>query len=455
MLLTAALVPQIAGCGGDWNPFDQKRQSAAETIQRRTGDQKKANPCDSATVRTISRPIDPDDAVAATTFQYSYEYVAPSADGAPTVVYIPGGPGQAAIGEAADWADRLPVGYGLVLTDPRGVGCNEAASGAYGESFYKSRFVADDVLAAVKDLGLSNYLLYGISYGTEVATIAASKADAAKMPPKALVLEGVLGRAMNDDEADATYSSLWDAKLAAQPEVAAAFAKSDLPLGYTAPQWLTVIRSALMLGEMSTKNGPTDPLDLVTESAVSTDAGKQKWARSVIDQLVHSNDDINESDAASTFYAYIACREVFEDLVETTLVGGHMVRGSENYCLDAGLTFTAEKFDSAAWQVKAPIYYFVGENDPATPSALAKYHFDHQTSAASKELIFIGKGGHNPLELSLPDCMVDVWGALGAAQSLADSLSSKCTWPSGITMTAPDGHGAVKSSVVVPKVSAS
>jgi surfactin synthase thioesterase subunit len=54
------------------------------------------------------------------------------------------------------------------------------------------------VLAIVEELRLDDYMLYGISYGTLLATLVASRAEERGLPlPKAIVLEGVLGMAFD------------------------------------------------------------------------------------------------------------------------------------------------------------------------------------------------------------------------------------------------------------------
>src|SRR4051812_23721554 len=98
----------LSACGG-WNPFGQRHDDAKKAVNQhvpQNGDKDKTAACAAASVRRVTRPQNPD-ATGGVTFDYAYEYVAPSADGAPTVVYIPGGPGQAAIGESDDWKAKL------------------------------------------------------------------------------------------------------------------------------------------------------------------------------------------------------------------------------------------------------------------------------------------------------------------------------------------------------------
>ena len=76
-----------------------------------------------------------------------------------------------------------------------------------------------------------------------------------------------------------------------------------------------------------------------------------------------------------------------------------------NECSDIPFT---NPFDIKDWPFHGTIYYFSGENDPATPPSMAQYHFDSQ-SFAKRFLVHVKEGGHNPLKVNLSDCKSKIW----------------------------------------------
>src|SRR5688572_10103197 len=80
--------------------------------------------CASPEIVRLKRPV-ASDGTAQGTWSYGYRFKAPATEGAPVIVALPGGPGGTFTSMAMDW---LPEGWGYLLTDPRGVGCNTLAS---------------------------------------------------------------------------------------------------------------------------------------------------------------------------------------------------------------------------------------------------------------------------------------------------------------------------------------
>ena len=108
------------------------------------------------------------------TFGYSYKVFPGTDPNAATIVFLPGGPGGTSISVERD-EDHAPASYTLIATDPRGVGCNAApSSDYYPDEFYSSLHFADDVIAIIEREKLDNYLIYGVSYGTQLATMVAT-----------------------------------------------------------------------------------------------------------------------------------------------------------------------------------------------------------------------------------------------------------------------------------------
>src|SRR5262249_17267141 len=142
---------------------------------------------------------------------YGFRYKPASRAGAPVVVYMPGGPGMTSTDAPPEF---LPPGWGYLLTDPRGVGCNTLASVPapnLSQRFFQTAEIAHHVAAAILDRKLDDYVLYGISYGTMLATEVAQDLESLKIArPKAVILEGVLGRAFDENDVGAPAIALWE-----------------------------------------------------------------------------------------------------------------------------------------------------------------------------------------------------------------------------------------------------
>src|SRR5437763_560877 len=83
------------------------------------------DPCSGLEVHSIQRPMVPGVAAGSAKFNYKYRYISGDAS-APTVIFIPGGPGDPSMQfRNARGAFGFPASFGVVLTDPRGAGCNK------------------------------------------------------------------------------------------------------------------------------------------------------------------------------------------------------------------------------------------------------------------------------------------------------------------------------------------
>lgn len=414
----------------------KKKDDDAVPVQRDKPDTqlRTASDCKFDGVKTIEVPLYSDRADSPKV-KYRFQYIPAKTSAAPTVIYAPGGPGGSSMGKnkAADYEDKFPADFGIILTDPRDIGCNSIDKGAIPTDALRTKYVAADIVEVIKSLNLSNYILFGISYGTQVVTVAASLAerDPAAPKPKAVVLEGVLGRAYETvDELSGTYERLWDEHLAALPAESKLqfMIDSDLPLGYDASIWTGVINLGLNFGEMlSSENKPFNFLARIMEFATSDSLDERSRAKKIIDKLAGDGEEDDNSGGTPDFYTYIACQEIFTAPDGSILHNGKLVRNTPRLCGKKGLSFNGDKYNNAQWPVKAPIYYFEGANDPATPLWQAEYHFTSQPAAKNKHMVVIPKAGHNPLELSLTDCIKDIWRAVDQTSTLEMALKL-CTW---------------------------
>lgn len=115
-----------------------------------------------------------------------------------TLVYIPGGPGGAvsyAPGEIFS-LKQLPADIQFLFLDLRGTGINLELGEEDPKNLSTAKSV-DDIIEVLKHARLSNYVIWGNSYGTIVATQLTHRLEAIQFNqmPKATVLEGTFGKA--------------------------------------------------------------------------------------------------------------------------------------------------------------------------------------------------------------------------------------------------------------------
>lgn len=379
-----------------------------------------------AGVTTIERPMFPERADSAT-FGYSFK-VHPGTDpDAPTVIYLPGGPGQSSISAERD-PSLVPAAYTLIQTDPRGAGCNAPASAEhYPDDFYQTVHFAGDVLAIVEHLQLDDYILYGVSYGTVLATVTASMAEAeGTRPPRALVLEGIVGQPFEEGEVEEPYQLEWRAIRDRLPEsIRSQLTTEPLPLGLSAEEWGAGITTMLSLGMLQLEGTLAEALlsNLAPEATDEQRAG----LREAVLQLGHSDIDA----FGQRLHDVVACHEITETNFRAfKLESGELVR-TEAYCTSDPVD---QPYFAGEWPVTAPIYYFNGTNDPNTPMWQAQAHYEAQT-AAERHFVAIGGAGHNPLILNLADCKPDIWTAIDAGAGFDEAIA-RCTWPTQRTSAA-------------------
>jgi pimeloyl-ACP methyl ester carboxylesterase len=180
--------------------------------------------CNGNDIYRVPVPVDYSDP-AGPTFDLALRVRPGVTHGTPLVIVLPGGPGATLIREDPDVrSGGIPETYSVVLTDPRGAGCNDDPILAE-DRYFTSEWLARDTLRIVTYLERSNgaplnYIVYGQSYGTLQATIAASLAPRFGVtPPKAIVLEGTLGHSFeNYGDHFAPFQAEWRALRGSLPE---------------------------------------------------------------------------------------------------------------------------------------------------------------------------------------------------------------------------------------------
>lgn len=353
-------------------------------------------------------------AIARGNFTYRYTMSEGSDPSAPTIIFIPGGPGQT----STDAALGVPSGMSLIRTDPRGVGCNQ--SEALTDADLSSEEIAKDILAIVRDQHLTRYILHGVSYGTVVATIAAALAQSEKTPPPmAVVLEGTIGRAFQAGEYDKGYIARWQKLRTQIPErLLADLSQTEMPLGISSRQMASWISALTIFGEVPMGDDyglfQLKRLDGLHENPDDSDNLRRQ-----IDKITAP-----PSEARLRLYKNVTCHELVPDMHDVVydfdFKNGELVDSGLRLCDGKSLD---RPFDSANYQVPAPIYYFSGLQDPATPPFQARYHFENQKSARyQRTLVTITNGGHQALSNTLGDCVTPVWRSI--VQGNADAFNT-------------------------------
>ena len=375
-------------------------------------------------VVTIERPMFPESAGSGS-FGYSFRRFAGTDPNAPTIIFLPGGPGGTSIDTERPGPLATPT-YSVIMTDPRGVGCNAPErSDYYPDQFYSSVNFADDVIAIIEDQQLDNYIVYGISYGTLLGTILASRIEERGLPPpRAVVLEGVIGEAFTPDTpADYLgFQERWrDVRDRLDPSIRDQLTADPLPGGLTGEQWGAAIAAALPRGA-SPISGGEDYMYALLSIYLSPAATAEQRAElpAIIEEMGASPVD----DMGLRLHTEVTCREITEtEYVSIALEDGELVP-VEFDCEDVALS---DAFSAADWPVHAPIYYFSGSEDPSTPPWQARSHFDAQTSAP-RQLVHVLGASHNPLVLNLSDCAEAVWRAMATGTGFEAAVAG-CQWP--------------------------
>lgn len=353
--------------------------------------------CPGKNTITINRPIDEGNK----TFPYTYEYNCKNPS-LPTVIHIPGGPGLTSIGSNP----MAGFNVNVISTDPRGSGANAKYWTVGGtEKDLSTESVANDIIAIIENQKLKNYSLHGSSFGTAVATVAASKLEKSKSTylPKSIMLEGVVGRAIQEGEQSSITKKVFD-----EIKTEAAFCitcKLDSLQGQLSPTQIGNLMEAIQ------------SLGKDTATHLLKNSSSEQLA-----QMGIKNSTPLDSDELRVYHA-IACREFFlNGITDITYSQGQLTGPTGGSCNGQKRD---HPFDSKVWQVKTKTYYVVGTADNFTPLAQARYHFENQTNE-NKEVVCVPRGGHTPLKYNMQDCSTQVFSKMITGLDVVASDLSDC-----------------------------
>ncbi|MET0389547.1 MAG: alpha/beta hydrolase [Polyangiales bacterium] len=383
-----------------------------------------------ATVTTLERPMFPE-REDSPTFGYSFKRYPGTNPDAPTVIYVPGGPGSTSIEPGdqrpSDMLTQIPPELTVIATDPRGNGCNAPPTADYyPDEFYNSIYLADDILAIVEALKLENYIVYGLSYGTMLSTIVVSRAEAQQLTlPRAVLLEGVIGHAFSTDRPGSVvaFQDGWRNALAGLPaDVATQYTQEPLPLALSADQWGELIENLLPLGALPS-TGMYSELQAILITAATAEPSQVDQLKTTLGGLATDMHDA----LAERVHHVLTCHELAEvDFVSLSLQAGEVQSGATD-CESVPLD---RPFAARDWPITVPIYYLSGTDDPNTPPWQVKEHFEAETTAPRK-LVHVQRAGHNPFAGNLVGdgtCLLPLWTAIETGQGFDDAVE-QCGWP--------------------------
>jgi pimeloyl-ACP methyl ester carboxylesterase len=347
-------------------------------------------------------------------FDYKYRIVRKAEQGFPTVIYLPGGPGQTSIEGILTQPKTVPPKFGLILTDPRGIGCN------FNENLKKNDFqtplLAGDILSILKDMSLSpeQTILYGASYGTVLATTTAELNNRlGNKPFKMLVLEGVLGKAFVGQEYLNQYAISWEKYVSRKggndfrKKISSAVIVNNLDKSMFA----SFLNGYLLLGSWGNMGHVLDmPLDLL----------QNDFSKFKNDYYTPSpsHDSMNaEGQMYLNLWSQIWCREISnpgdgQELLfdNGKLIVSQTVNGKNDKSCDGAKP--DRLYDSKTISLREKIVYLQGEDDPATSATQAYYHFVNQKKSQERVFVLFKQLGHAPsavIQMLMAGKMDSIW----------------------------------------------
>lgn len=364
--------------------------------------------CDHNNICQISRNLT-DDQGKTVSVPYRFKYIAPK-NGAPTLIFIPGGPGQSSTQADVKRLLKLPEDYGVIQTDPMFVGVNKRDDMHSFQKATTSAQVARDIQLAMYAVNASDVVIYGASYGTVPGTILASQLSKTGKAPRAVVLDGILGRAVSRQEAIQGYATQWErVKSLNTKEDLAAFNKLTLELkdkGFLKEEELTNIMIGLLMFD-------SHKLNRIVQYA---GRGDDSIARKLLVELKKSaNPTYSEDD--KWFHGVISCKELTPDSsadgvsMKYDYHGHFLATTDEKDCRKYSSPESVQLYDSTNYQILAPVIYLHGEYDPATPEEQALYHAKNQKNM-NRVLKVVPEGQHVSLVGVLNPCSSEFFKAL-------------------------------------------
>ncbi|MBX3033795.1 MAG: alpha/beta fold hydrolase [Bdellovibrionaceae bacterium] len=320
------------------------------------------------------------------------KYPAPVRPAKGTILFLCGGPGFPCT--EGGRPGHLPPEYDVVTLDYLGIGQNRAHNEP-GQMSIDAQ--AQAVEAIARQIKAPHLVIYGHSFGTTVATAAASKltnpAATPKVALKSVVLEGVVGHGGQEpygrghlQVAEEAWKMLTPKE---QKDFTAAYKKYTAKM--TASQKLDVdyYLTESLLG------GPLEAIDALLSFAT--------YPEDVPEKVQRTKDFLEKAKTSEGLRLYRAagCQILGQAgaVPATKIMGGQVtlavgqMPGEPGYC-DCPLL--SKLWDPSEYQIQGvPVLYINGHQDAATPYAWAETHLRSQTKASQKVMLAPELGGHS------------------------------------------------------------
>ena len=326
----------------------------------------------------------------------------------PTIILLPGGPGQGSIGSST-------VGdFNTINTAPRSTQCNYGVEQDFPSHLVTTMQAAMDVVAIVRKEKLNNYFLMGVSYGTVMSQHVAYLLERSGLPnPKGILNISTVAKAFSSPRSeDSNYHKQWDLLLKKYPHLLALFNSTHLPLGLSADFWADFLKyyptffwslAGQRLNRLY-KHLVVDP---------GSDKEIENW---FLRRASFFQPDPHGATTDYHYYLSVGCTELWKNNQwlshKPALVNGRLVtvpRDPMGPDLCDGRDFS-NPYNSDHFQISTPILYIHGENDGAAPLKSARRGFFHQKKSRVKKFIVVREAGHAVVNYDLSGCFNQILG---------------------------------------------
>lgn len=409
VLLAAPLCMAAERLSCDDPAFDRPRPSPGSTpvSEQPARDHNESNPGE---IEKLTRTVPINGRNTPVKFERHRAWITPSKG---TVVYFCGGPGVSCSSEGRPGS--IPPDMDVVLFDYMGVRDNAGVANTEQMSIESQAQVG---VGLIKSLNLNNYVLYGSSFGTTVATVATAQLSNSSgvRKPKMVVLDGVVSRGqdLNHEAAIGRAANrAWD--LLSSEDRQKFTSRYDAAVANMSAKDRSVLDGHLI---GSLEGSPRDAADAL---------------RDFTNGNLRRSPNMPESEATNRQYRAAGCQQLrprqapnaerfFGGRVQNTRIG--VDAAEEQTPCDCPLI--DRPFNSQQHQIKnIPILYINSETDVLTPIEGARQHMSTQTSTREKLLLSVRDGGHGDLE-GLTTCSGLVWNAAmrGSLPAIRSNLAA-------------------------------
>lgn len=316
-----------------------------------------------------------------------------------TIVYMCGGPGFPCM---RDRTSSVPPDFNIVTMDYMGVGQNKKYTDPDLMQIESQGKAFAELIKLIPD---KKVVIYGHSFGTTVATVAASilTKESQNSKVEGVLLEGIVGKG-EYEKANEEYASVAnDAWSLVSKKDKDGFFRMFNSLGKSDQ---TSLLQDIKLGLMSGSKVVAAFLSLI--SKMSKDE--------LVEHIEKSNQHMKFLNDDMSFANYLAagCQIFAKDMKGPSFIFDKKIKYPNEEagkficnCRTIEKTWNPNQFQISG----VPVVYINGESDPATPISWAMEHYNSQKTE-TKIFLRIPRGGHMESMSSLSECMEPIFSNL-------------------------------------------